>query len=400
MMLNLQEKCRALLEKNSVRYGNAVYTRPASGYYDFMWLWDSCFHALVWSYLDIEKAVEEIEAIFQGQTQAGMLPHMACFDKERAKKLHQSSNGGKFKLWNEGGTSNLTQPPILGFVLLRIYEHTKNKKILERFFDRTVLYYKALKKERDPDNDGLISIIHPWESGWDDSPRWDVVYGMENPSKEELAERKIALMDEYWKIDWNVERASFNVECVDFNSIYLSGLNSLTKIATILNREDEELLRAAEETANAIQKKLWHKDGYYDIFGKEEKRIARKTPAMFFPMFAGISDEEQAKSLVEVYKNEFLIDYPLPTISLSDSAFDPDRYWRGTTWINVNWFVIQAFENYGFHGEAVNILKKSYELIEKSGFREYFNPLTGRGLGAEDFCWSTLILDLMQREVQ
>jgi len=395
--LEIRKRCVALLEKNSVKYGDVVYTRPSSGYYNFLWLWDSCFHTLIWSYFDINRALQELEAIFCGQAPGGMLPHMICFDKK--KKLHRSPTVGEFKLWNDRGTSNLTQPPVLGFVLWRIYENTKNVKFIERFFDRTVEYYRALKKERDPDRDGLISIIHPWESGWDDSPRWDPVYGIKNPSKEDLAGRKLDLMNEYWATNWNVAKASFNVESADFNSIYLSSLRSLAKIANVLNRkeEEEELLKDAEKTANAIQK-LWHKDGYYDIFGREEKRIEKKTPAIFFPMFAGVANKDQADTLINVYRNEFFTKYPLPTIVPSDPTFDPDRYWRGTTWINVNWFVIQSFENYGFHNEAKNIFRKSYELIEKSGFREYYNPLTGKGLGAKDFCWDTLILDLIKRK--
>ena len=29
-----------------------------------------------------------------------------------------------------------------------------------------------------------------------------------------------------------------------------------------------------------------------------------------------------------------------------------------------------------------------------SGFREYYHPYTGEGLGARDFGWTTLILDM------
>jgi hypothetical protein len=35
------------------------------------------------------------------------------------------------------------------------------------------------------------------------------------------------------------------------------------------------------------------------------------------------------------------------------------------------------------------------EMIEKWGFREYYNPETGQGYRRENFGWSTLILDLL-----
>jgi hypothetical protein len=33
-------------------------------------------------------------------------------------------------------------------------------------------------------------------------------------------------------------------------------------------------------------------------------------------------------------------------------------------------------------------------MVAGSGFREFFNPLTGEGYGAHSFGWSTLVLDL------
>jgi len=35
-------------------------------------------------------------------------------------------------------------------------------------------------------------------------------------------------------------------------------------------------------------------------------------------------------------------------------------------------------------------------MIERWGFREYYNTLTGEGHGAPDFSWSALILDLLE----
>ena len=48
-----------------------------------------------------------------------------------------------------------------------------DKDILNNYFDRIMNYHEWFVKNRDPDNKGLISIIHPWESGRDNSPDWD-----------------------------------------------------------------------------------------------------------------------------------------------------------------------------------------------------------------------------------
>ncbi|WP_439673173.1 hypothetical protein [Cupriavidus necator] len=33
--------------------------------------------------------------------------------------------------------------------------------------------------------------------------------------------------------------------------------------------------------------------------------------------------------------------------------------------------------------------------IERSGFREYYNPFSGEGYGAKDFTWSGLVIDMV-----
>jgi len=48
----------------------------------------------------------------------------------------------------------------------------------------------------------------------------------------------------------------------------------------------------------------------------------------------------------------------------------------------------------GFEEVAEDIRQQSVELLKKSGFREYFNPETGGGLGAKNFTWGGLILDM------
>jgi hypothetical protein len=38
----------------------------------------------------------------------------------------------------------------------------------------------------------------------------------------------------------------------------------------------------------------------------------------------------------------------------------------------------------------------SEKLIEHNGFREYFNPETGKAYGAHNFTWGTLVLDMQE----
>ena len=122
-----------------------------------------------------------------------------------------------------------------------------------------------------------------------------------------------------------------------------------------------------------------------------------KTWAIFAPLFAEILNRSEAKRLVEKHllnPKEFWTNYPVPTVSIDEPSFDPKGFWRGTTWIAINWFIYKGLLNYGFSDIAKQIQQSSINLIEKSGFREYFNPLTGEGLGAKNFTWGGLVLDM------
>lgn len=66
----------------------------------------------------------------------------------------------------------------------------------------------------------------------------------------------------------------------------------------------------------------------------------------------------------------------------------------GATWIGANWFIYKGLVRYGMVDEAKKIYNASRVLIEKSGFREYFHPETGEGIGAENFTWGGLVLDM------
>jgi len=99
--------------------------------------------------------------------------------------------------------------------------------------------------------------------------------------------------------------------------------------------------------------------------------------------------------------DKFWLPYPIPSIVKDEPKFRVNSRlngieydWRGGTWINTNWFIVYGLRHYGFSEIANKIKEKSVELIMKSGFRESFNPLTGKGIGAKDFSWSTLVIDM------
>ena len=71
------------------------------------------------------------------------------------------------------------------------------------------------------------------------------------------------------------------------------------------------------------------------------------------------------------------------------------RCWRGPAWVCTAWLLLPALRRAGYDAEADRILAGHVELVERHGFREYYNPLTGAGLAARRFGWSTLLVDML-----
>jgi glycogen debranching enzyme len=74
--------------------------------------------------------------------------------------------------------------------------------------------------------------------------------------------------------------------------------------------------------------------------------------------------------------------------------------WRGPTWVNTNWLVARGLRRKGRADLARLIEDASLALVDQSGFREYYNPLTGAGYGSRNHAWSALALDMLAARVE
>jgi glycogen debranching enzyme len=88
-------------------------------------------------------------------------------------------------------------------------------------------------------------------------------------------------------------------------------------------------------------------------------------------------------------------------VAIDEPTYDPTggrgllrRYWRGPTWINAAWLLWLGLRRRGQDGQAAELTNRLEAAITREGVREYYDPRTGRGLGAKNFAWSTLILEM------
>lgn len=394
--MNLKQASLQLLLKNRRKAKNFQYTIPSPDTYPYQWLWDSCFHAIILTHFNTNDAKKEILSLLSKQFENGFIPHMIYWDKE-------SPNDFPVIEWGKEDTSTITQPPMIAYAAWEIYQKDKDISFIKKVYPNLYHFYRYLLTERDPHENHLIGIMNPDESGEDNSPRFDIPLDLPpRHSFKENIQKRLNLVAQHIDCKFDAPfcmRNFFWVKDVPFNAIMIENLRLLSNIAKKLGfLEDAKFFSKEQEKITKAMKKLMFEDGlFWSTFGESYQKIKVKTWAIFAPLFAKILTQREAGKLIDKHllnSDEFWTKYPVPTVSLDEPSFDPKDFWRGPVWIATNWFIYKGLKNYSFDDLAKQIKESSILLIEKSGFREYFDPNKGEGFGAKDFTWGALVLDM------
>ena len=83
------------------------------------------------------------------------------------------------------------------------------------------------------------------------------------------------------------------------------------------------------------------------------------------------------------------------TFSTKDTSLGLRRYWRGPTWLNAAWLLWLGLVRLGYEEAAASMAARIARAVGGAGLREYYDPFSGAGMGAEDFSWSALVLEMV-----
>lgn len=424
------EQAEAVLRNND----RGLYTIPAHGLYPHQWLWDSCFVALGWQHLDIERAKIEILSLLRGQWKNGMLPHM-IFTPGRAYRRDRNI----WRSWvspfapEDVMTSGITQPPMIAEAVVQIGERLElvdRRSWYKQVYPALLSYHQWLYAERDPHGEGLTLQIHPWETGLDNTPPWmaelhehllpwwirilqkthlEIITGWFRrdtrfvPSEQRFTNiDALALYDTQRRLrrkSYDIERvldhSLFSIEDLNFNSVLIRANEHLLSIARSIRADvPTELLKRIELTRKTLEE-LWdpYTEQYYSRDFTTHRLLKTPSIATLLPLYAGTISKERAALLVKSIENEHIFGppYPIPSAPLNTPWFNADRYWQGPTWFNTNWLVIDGLRRYGYHDHADALVEGSLELVRSGEFSEYYNPISGKPLGASQFSWTAAI---------
>jgi hypothetical protein len=310
----------------------------------------------------------------------------------------------------------------------------ERRDFLADLFPRIVAYHQWLYRERDLEHRGLVTLIHPWECGLDTTPPWmellahfsgpwwmrasvalhlarvvrfvrrdtRFVPAAERPSDDDGL-RMLALARSAKRYDFELRRLpapeSVLIEDLAFNAILVAANRALGHIAADLDVAlDPELVARGAATATALED-LWDEPAgqYFSRNAVTGEPIAMSTVATFLPLWAGVR-ADRARRLLGLLRDarSYWPQFPVPSVAVDAPEFDPNRYWKGPTWVNMNWMVVQGLLEHGEPAVADELRRDTLDLVERTGFFEYFSPVTGRGFGAEEFSWTAaLTVDLL-----
>ncbi|MGC6479212.1 MAG: MGH1-like glycoside hydrolase domain-containing protein [Flavobacteriaceae bacterium] len=427
--MELQKKAEKILSQN---YREGGYTVPSENLYPFQWKWDSGFIAIGYAYFDMDKAKSEIESLLSGQWENGLIPHIIFHQESDSyfpgPDFHQSILHPK-SVKNKRSTG-MTQPPVLGFVLEKLYQIASDKddilEFIKAVIDKVYANHVYFYSQRDLQDEGLVYIYHNWESGTDNSPIWDDIWEtMDSPSY--TFERRdtshvdpsqrpnkreydhylhiIEIAKKYNYDDQGIaENSPFLVQDPLFNAILSQSNQSLIRLYGLIGEAEDKIQYLKEKNAKTIHglnTKLFNQNlgvyTHYDM--RKEQQIAKITSSSFAPLYCGAPTPTMATRMLEVLEENFggQDKYLCASFDPNDINFNPKKYWRGPVWINLNWILFQGFKRYNNHKLAERIKQDSLELIDKADFYEYFDPIKANhqqgkcGYGGTNFSWSAAL---------
>jgi glycogen debranching enzyme len=391
----LAERARATLATNDM----GSFFRPGPEIYPFQWNWDSALIAIGLARVDAERGRAEIRSLLRGQWDDGMVPHIVfhVVDPDYVPGP---------ELWSSRAcpsapdvpTSGITQPPVLATAVRVLHEAEPDVAFLEEVVPRLERWHRWLHDQRGADG-GLVAVFHPWEAA-DNSPRFDEALsaipdnGPEPPRHGAAEERPtdadyrryLALVERLRAHEYRppLAGAPFVYPDLTFNAVLAVAEEDL---AVLWRELGEDATRAAAAASRLHGALAGRSDGY-------------ETIDSLLPLYAGAADArrvyDDALWSPERFGPSAEAPWAVTTTSKASAAFDPRRYWRGPVWINVNWFLVRGLERSGLAEEAGELRRMTLELVDRSGFAEYYDPRNGEPLGSRSFSWSAaLTLDLL-----
>ncbi len=416
-------------------------TKAAPHLYPHQWSWDAAFVAAGLAHVDVARACRELDGLFAGQWRTGMLPHIVFHPDE--ENYFPGPERWDCRSHTQDApaspqTSGICQPPVHALAAQRIVAIAERRggaavqqveQWLPAAYRSLLAWHRYLATHRDPDGTGLLTIYHGWESGMDNSPRWDAVYArvVVDETLPPYERRDIAVVadasmrpsqQEYDRYLWLVEQlksadyddakirasVSFLATDVFMSAIFAAANDAVADLAARLGADEEEELREyAARFRRGVAATVDPGTGLAtDLDVRTGAALRVETVAGFAPLLCGGLDEAAEGRMLALLESARWTGHPrlrhpaIPTTSPSSPDFRARAYWRGPSWPVINWLFAWTLHHRGHVELAARIRTAALAQLDDGALAEYYEPLTGEPLGSRDQSWTAAAaLDLL-----
>lgn len=419
-------------------------TTAAPKLYPHMWSWDACFIAVGLASVSVPRAILEMDTLLAAQWRNGMLPHIVFSPSsdgyfpgaDRWDCARLSSNAP-----DEPRTSGICQPPVHALAVQCILEAAERRpaaeqamaaEFLDRSWPRLLAWHRWLASARDPEGVGRVTIHHGWESGMDNSPRWDEPYSRvvvgdlppytrldtrvvsdpsQRPSDAEY-DRYLWLVEEMRRVGYDdasmAATCSFAVEDVFVSAVLSLASRVMADLGRRYSRQEAEvieLLDIADRFRDGVAASLDPATGMArDRDRRTGRWLSAETVAAFAPLLSRAGDPAVEERLLARFRSSDWCGHPglavalPPSTSPGSADFDATAYWRGPQWPVVCWLFGWAFQRHGWAAESAALREEGLRLLGDGEFGEYYQPFTGEPLGSRHQSWTAAVaLDWLSR---
>jgi hypothetical protein len=410
-------------------------TVPSRSLYPHQWSWDSAFIAIGLRHVSAIRAQLELETLLAAQWGDGRVPHIvfnpavpygAYFP---GPDFWRSTTAGRAAGAPTGTqTSGIVQPPVHALAAWLVHRADPaaswRRSFLQRTYPRLVAWHRYLTSRRDLGGQGLVSVVHPWEPGMDNSPCWDSPLSRVAPAATGSYQRAdldhSAAGDRPTELDYGryvwlaadyrdhsyqdrgADDRAFAVEDPGVNALLIFSEHALAEIALALGTDPSVHLDRARQLTDALVRRLWDADaGQFlcrDLLTDtpiRERSAAGLLPLIVPDLPIAIATAMQRTAQGEHFGLGTRVRL-VPSYDLCGTAFDPCRYWRGPAWFNVNWLLERGLRQHGYPERADALRSAMLTTAAATDFAEYVDPYTSQARGTRHFSWTAaLTLDLL-----
>jgi hypothetical protein len=317
---------------------------------DKIWSWDHCFNALALATGAPGLAWDQLQVVFDHQTDEGALPDSVA----HAEILH-----------------NFVKPPIHGWAVSRLRERLPGglpAAELPRLYQQLAAWTNFWLEHRRAPGQPLSHYEHGNDSGWDNA----TVFG----------DQRL-------------------VQSADLAAFLVMQMRELTRLAGEIGDlpAAKRWRREADTMLAAMLDQLWNGSRFTS---RPADGMPRTTASLLdlMPIVLGAQLPPDVHVMLSTNVARHLTPAGLATELPESPLYEADGYWRGPVWAPATILIEDGLRRGGAAELADRVSARFRALCEKSGFAENFDALTGQGLRDRAYTWTASAYLLLAADSQ